>query len=105
MAKDLTSLCDLTSLNTRKAWLNAVRQGGLALTADMPVWRDFYKMFPESNVVKHDNLSRLEDSGFIRLSKGTKAQDIPPTSEMRYSFWLAFGILPDTQITLEKHFS
>jgi hypothetical protein len=46
MAKDLTCLCDLSHENTRVLWLDAVRQGGLALTADVPVWREFYKMFP-----------------------------------------------------------
>lgn len=106
ISKDLTSTLCLDNLRTRALWLDAMRHGGLALTAGIPVFQEFYKMFPTTNIKMTKNETTLNDfkqSGFSRMiPKVNKATDIVAYS--RYSFWLAFNILPDTQIMLEERF-
>jgi hypothetical protein len=40
-------------------------------------------------------------TGFEYMAKGATRSASPPTAEARYSFWLAFGILPDAQLAIE----
>lgn len=109
MAKDLCCLLDITTNEHHKnVWYNAMHHGGLALTSGLPCWQSFYSMFPKTSetITKRETtLNSLEQSGMFRmissdLSKFSKNI----TSEARYSFWLAFGILPDQQIILERRF-
>lgn len=104
MAKDLTGNCRLDLPNVRKAWLDSVRTGGLALTDGCPMWGKFYEMFPASDAKKTQELDALHESGWTHLRGKLKYQGNPITPESRYSFWLAFGILPDAQTEIENHF-
>lgn len=107
MAKDLTANCDLSTLPVRAAWTHAMRCGGLALTDGVPVWPQFYRMFPSSGVPGKkytQELHRLTESGFAKMTQGLKYEAEPTLPESRYSFWLAFGINPDEQVALENYF-
>lgn len=107
MAKDLTANCDLTRLAVRKQWTHAMHCGGLALTDGVPVWPSFYRMFPKSRADPRfqQELHRLEESGFSKMTRGMRHEAEAITPESRYSFWLAFGINPDEQVALEQWFS
>lgn len=106
LSKDLTSTLHLDNERTRSLWLDAMHHGGLSLTAGVPVYQDFYRMFPTTDIkmtVNETTLSGFKDSGFVRMiPKINKASVVTPLA--RYSFWLAFNILPDTQIMLENRF-
>lgn len=106
LSKDLTSTLHLDNERTRSLWLDAMHDGGLALTAGIPVFQSFYKMFPKTTIKLRENettLSDFQQSGFSRMiPKVNKASAVTP--QARFSFWKAFGILPDTQIMLEKRF-
>lgn len=108
MAKDLCCLLDLSNSRTRALWHDAMNQGGSSLTTGIPMWQEFYAMYPRSELVetkKEITLDRFRESGFYRMIpkvpyKGYRV----PTPESRYSFWLAFGIHPDTQLVVEDRF-
>lgn len=106
LSKDLTCTLPLDNCRTRELWLDAMRHGGLALTAGIPVFQEFYKMFPTTDVKLKTNettLTGFEQSGFFRMiPKINLASDV--CDEARFSFWKAFGILPDTQLMLESRF-
>lgn len=108
MAKDLTSACGINNPKVRRRWCHAMRSGGLALTAELPVWQDFYRMFPEDThageLKPTQELAVYWESGLARLSRGMRASDAEISDETRYSFWVAFGVLPDEQRALEVRF-
>lgn len=104
-AKDLTANCPLQHSKVRKAWMGCMRNGGTALSQGVPVHSSFYTMFPESNVtVKGTEFEALLKSGMMRSARGIEKLMNGVTPESRYSYWLAFGILPDAQLALEQWF-
>lgn len=108
MAKDLTSTLDLSNDRTRALWLNAMHHGGTALTTGIPVFQAFYSMFPTTNITmttKETTLADFNQSGFSRMQPKIVSGVRAVTPEARYSFWLAFGLLPDLQVVLENRFS
>lgn len=106
MPKDVHSTCDLRAEKVARRWLGAVRDGGLALTAGCPVWPSFYRCFPAYDYMKGSAqvLHTLTTSGFWRTRGKMEYQDLEVKPEHRYSFWVAFGILPDEQISMEERF-
>lgn len=108
LSKDLTSTLDLSNSRTLALWHDAMNKGGIALTAGLPIFKQFYNMFPLSNIKMGVNETTLNDvysSGLWRLAPLTPQQAREVTPRARYSFWLAFGILPDHQILLERRFN
>lgn len=109
IGKDLCSTLDLGNDKIKSMWLDAMNQGGKALTVGIPVLNKFYNIYPLNNkhkVTKKDStLLSHQESGFSRMAGSLKFEERIITDESRYSFWLAFGILPDTQVALENNFS
>lgn len=106
IAKDLTCTLDLSNSRTKSLWLNAMHHGGRALTTGIPVYPEFYKIYPTSEIkmgVRETTLDDFHSSGFSRMIPQIKGDRVI-TPEARYSFWVAFGILPDTQELLEERF-
>jgi hypothetical protein len=85
-----------------KSYWNKLRQSmskcGLALASDIPILCQYYRLMGRGAGRCTTN---LPDSGLKRLSEGLTSPSIvhPRT---RYSFYLAFGILPDEQRAWEK---
>lgn len=104
-AKDLTANCPLQHRKIRQAWMGCMRNGGTALSQGVPVHSSFYTMFPDFNVkLKGTEFEALLKSGMMRSARGIERGSNEITPESRFSYWLAFGILPDAQLELEKHF-
>jgi len=65
----------------------------------VPFWEAFYRRL--GGVYDEQSFSRIVDSGLGYMSKDmVTASGISP--ETRYSFWRAFGMLPDEQEALES---
>lgn len=108
MSKDLHSLHDLGSRVSREAWVTAVGTGGRCMNDGVPVLKEFFKQFPDFNLkLKEgsDMTQKLADDWKYKFNRTNAFQDAMPSQETRFSFWLAFGILPDEQIALENGFS
>lgn len=106
MAKDLTVNCDISSATHRATWLQAVREGGLALTDGVPVWPTFYSMFKGKGGYRKNQVhEHLCGSGWWRLSHGLQHAATQISAQARYSFWRAFDILPDEQAAIEARLS
>lgn len=97
-SKDMVSLLSWENEGEFEAWRGAIGACGISLTAGVPYWEAFYNRL--GGVRRGWSDSRVQKSGLGYLSRGMDAQcDISERS--RYSFWLAFGMLPDEQIALE----
>lgn len=106
IAKDLTSLCKISDEKICSAWMNAVGTGGNFLTIGVPVVNAFYTQFPRSGTQVHlQELERLRDSGLMRMRGEMDLAPAEISPETRYSFWKAFGLLPDEQLELEERFA
>ncbi len=105
IAKDSIAIKPLDNAKVKEMWLAAVGEGGLSLTAGMPVLQEFYSMFKRnSNGAKPLNDPTIGESGLYRLSRGMSREVQEPTVETRVSFWKAFNITPNEQHELEAYY-
>jgi len=106
LSKDLHCLNDIARPVDAAAWVHAVGVGGRCLNDGVPVMKEFFKRFPINKAPKvgSDLSSKLEDDWRFKFNRTETFTDSTPDDESRYSFWLAFGILPDEQEALELQF-
>jgi len=104
ISKDLVAIKPLDNPKIRDMWLSAVGQGGLALTAGLPVWQSFYSMMYRSSNNARPLSDPTMEGGFWNLSKGMDRTQCEIGAEQRYWFWKAFGILPEAQLVLESYY-
>lgn len=84
-----------------RQWLRGVSDCGLACCSGVPVMQAFYECLGRhASAVAQERF--VEDTGMSRLSQGLGRRSRVVTEEARYSFWLAFGIPPDTQRAMES---
>jgi hypothetical protein len=65
----------------------------------VPILEQFYRAFPESEITNKS--IQLEMDREIEYCHVGGSVDVEISDEMRHSFWVAFGILPESQIELE----
>lgn len=110
MVRNLNALCkDLVCTTNQQQvdkWIEAIGNGGLALTAGMPVYQAFYQWLAKFGARgKKNNTSRwklFQSSGFFRLSGLVKRAACPISVEARESFERAFGMGFAQQQALEQ---
>ncbi len=103
LVKDSIMLDRWVSEDVFKGWLDAVGTGGLALTARLPIFQEFYLCYQRSGKwrAKAQPLS-WSMRHMIGKSKRTVGAVHPAA---RASFYFAFGITPDEQLVLEDYYS
>lgn len=107
LSKDLHSLHDLECREAKEAWVTAVGVGGRCLNDGVPVMKEFFKQFPHFGLEckrNSDMAVKFQEDWRYKFNRTSTFQDLNPTQESRYSFWLAFGVLPDEQLALEHQF-
>lgn len=107
MAKDLTSTLNCKEMHIRRRWMDAMRHGGTSLVVGIPVLGDFYRMYPETDIKtsSRDTIrAAIQESGMWMMIPKFRQEVRDVSAKARYSFWLAFGITPDNQESLERRF-
>jgi hypothetical protein len=102
VSKDLHSAFPFTHNNEYLQWLSASGQCGLNSHRRVPVLESFYRAFPQDAITHAKIQEELDNWYRYSIVGGTEDGEIE--DEMRHSFWLAFGITPDSQIALEEMF-
>lgn len=102
MTKDCLSIKPLNGKKVFDAWRSSVSDCGKALTTGIPCQYAFYEAFGRGaerakRMVNEPTL----DTGMARLAKGLVAKQRDITDMSRFSYYLAFGVLPEEQIALE----
>jgi len=97
-SKDMVSLLPWNNELEFDRWRGAISSCGLSLATGVPFWEAFYRRL--GGVAHAGSQALIQDSGLGYMARGVQACDITP--ESRYSFWLAFGMLPDVQEALEQ---
>lgn len=105
MSKDCVSLLGWDNPKAFADWATAIGGCGLSLTAGVPVWEAWYRGLIRvgSGVAPDGAVDAVWDSGLGYMARGVQPCEVD--EEARYSFYLAFGILPDTQLAFEDHYS
>ena len=104
IAKDTLSVHPLDTEKMFRGWLDAVGQGGLAMTGGIPIFQDFYSSYIRCGRVLK-SMTSGQSWGVRSLGRGMKRVYGPVSPYTRYSFWLAFGVTPDEQQCLERFYS
>jgi hypothetical protein len=104
LSKDAMCTNDLRGAAGKK-WFYAVGECGLALTSGVPVMQSFYSMYCRSGVKSRMGKSvELMNSG-LRMMRGSLESKVSwITPEARSDVYCAWGITPDAQVALEKHY-
>jgi len=102
MAKDCLSIKPLDSKSIFMKWLGACGQGGMHLTGGLPIMQNFYNCMVKGSGGKILTGDLTLETGFYYLGLRMSQAFRKPTDISRYSFWLAFGIIPDLQIEIER---
>lgn len=104
--KDLTCTQHLQTQRERAAWLWSVGMGGLSDYAAVPIMGQLYRAMVESGERPVSNYQWLDNLKKVQHYRGTGLVKSDAVSgDTRYFYWRAFGILPDTQVALEKEFA
>lgn len=105
VAKDAHSILPLHQERMLRGWLTAIGECGGSLSPGVPLLQEFYSCLRRAGqgtrIGMHDGLK----TGMLYLSRGLDMRTAPITPHTRYSFWLAFGILPDMQVAMEEYYS
>lgn len=83
-------------------WASGVSTGGRAGCSGVPVMYEFYRFLGTEGNVHH---TLVENTGMSRLQRGMVDNHKGVSEETRYSFYLAFGVTPDSQVELESWFA
>jgi len=105
IAKDSIAKKPLTNEKIMRRWAKTVGQGGLSLNSSIPVMQSFYSVLDRvggDHKILTDEKSL--DGGLFRLGKRMEPKIQYITEETRFSFWKAFGVLPDEQVAIEDHY-
>lgn len=98
-SKDAVSLLSWAGELEFDRWRGAISSCGLSLTTGVPFWEKYYARL--GGVQHEGSYERVSDSGLGYMSRGMSSV-AKISAETRYSFWLAFGMLPDDQESLEE---
>lgn len=101
-SKDMISLLPLKTLQDWRRWSNDVGNSGLALNSGIPIAQAMYGCLRRSGHGSFGAHPWLVDTGASILAKGLEASEIAISERSRYSFWLAFGISPAEQVSIEE---
>lgn len=101
---DLFTTKDLNSKKVYGKWLGAVAGCGLAASSGMPVFQEFYSWLGRGSTPYRPVVGSIYYKYRQELSDRMSMKKREPTWETRISFFHAFGITPDEQMTLEDYY-
>jgi len=102
--KDTIALLDIGKPLAYAKWMGAVGEGGLALCSGIPVLQSFYHAYARVGVASNIINAVQMQCGALFLRIGMQAKIEPVRSITRSSFYAAFGITPDEQVSLEEYY-
>jgi len=113
VSRDAISAHPFLSVKGFTAYTDSIGQGGMALTGGVPVMQNYYRSMLRSSeascptgydVSTYRAWSDDVDYGMFGYSKTLNRHFNEPSQDDRYSFYVAFGILPNLQKELELYY-
>lgn len=105
LQKDTMSVLNLSNEIMVRKWFDAIGECGLALTAGVPVLQSFYEAYLREGIPAGKLVATPQLATGMRMMRGDlQSKSQPITPESRYSVYLAWGLTPDQQEALERHY-
>lgn len=108
VAKDTMCVLDVKRESAMRKWLQAVGDGGLAVTGGIPVSQAFYQMYTRYGMGLSSNIlnsPQMQSSGFAIMSRGVSTIVSEPSVQSRLDVYLAWGITPHEQVLIEQSYA
>lgn len=105
LIKDTMCLKRIDNESNWGSWVRSVAESGISGFAGMPIFQSFYELYSRSSEGFKINKLHRVDGGLKLATKGMHRKAKPIDESTRYSFWLAWGVLPEAQIHTEEMFS
>lgn len=83
------------------SWLGGVSACGRACADGVPIMYEFYCALARESQGVEVQVEHVEATGMRYLARGLTDSGQEITADARVSFWMAFGISPDTQVAVE----
>lgn len=88
-----------------RSWAAAVGAGGMSMCGGVPVMQEYYSFMLRCSKGAIPSLTAFDvNAGRYQLSKGMSRKHHTVHPDTRYSYWLAFGVLPDSQLEQEAFY-
>lgn len=84
-----------------RSWFAGVGSCGRVCCDGIPIMGALYQSIVDNTRGAYSE-ALIEDSGMVHASRGMGDKRSSVSEESRYSFWLAFGVSPDTQRGVEQ---
>jgi len=106
-AKDCRTVVDISSNKAARKWAQAVGDCGAALCDGIPCSRAYYACMQRFGGGLESRISHATgmESGMDFMARRMEDKGRYISAETRYSFWLAFGIVPDLQRAIETYYN
>ncbi len=98
LSKDCLTLKRYATLEELADLKNSVGWCGLAIAGNMPIYWALY----EHMAIREYQEIREYRSGMEYMAHGLLPRCEEPSADARFSFWLAFGVSPEDQLTIEN---
>lgn len=112
LAKDCISIKPLDSSIGWSKWANAIGECGISLAGGVPIAQEFYQGLIRGAELENPHvdlklkgLDPSQETGLVAFAHGMSRKWQPVAEETRFSFWKAFGITPEEQISLEQYYA
>lgn len=105
LKKDVICTIPINGSTVLQKWLDAVGTCGLSLTAGVPILQAFYMMYVRNGIVCGEKFKQhiFRNTGVMERTSGMTWKYTRVKESTRWSFYLAFGVLPDLQRALEEY--
>jgi hypothetical protein len=104
LAKDANALISCDHPLSLKSWCGEVGLAGTAAYGGIPVLDSFYKYYSRQGTPNPKWSKSYQTRGFDYLAKGMTRRGYPVLDVTRLSFYVAFGILPEEQLCIERYY-
>lgn len=106
LVKDTLCLIPIPNDKVFRKWLGAVGECGTILNSGVPVLQSFYSAIMRNGVSSSMAFKQhiFKNSSMMTRIMQMDATEQPVTDSARVSYYYAFGITPDEQLSLERYF-
>ncbi len=104
VAKDSVSIKPLPTSSAFRKWYGSVGEAGLSLTGGIPIFQNVYQKMVDISMGERNKYDALMECGLWHWGRGMHRKFKPITQDTRFSFYLAFDILPDMQEDIESFY-
>jgi hypothetical protein len=108
ITKDPLCLVPVQTPKVLRMWYGAVGDCGLSITSGVPILQEYYKMFRRAGKAYSEGFLKHVNKNSSHMER-MRGMGVPKTNAIsaatRCSFYFAFGILPELQMSIESAYA